>query len=582
MELFLNLYDASFQTTSRTEKGKSILSFPSRYCVVDTETTGLSPEWNDIIEIGAIRYIDGKEVARFQTLVKPYESEERDWVDDFIAELTGITNDMLVDAPLTEVAIKAFSEFLGEDDVVGYNVNFDINFLYDCYMKHLGFPMKNDFIDVMRLARRLYPNLVHHRLRDMAKVFNIEYENAHRALSDVIATQACFLCLQNEANNQYGSLEEFLRVCKKKKYYGGVDARDIKGDETKNNPDSPLYMKYCVFTGVLEKMERKQAMQIVADLGGINENSVTKKTNYLILGNNDYCKTIKGGKSNKHKQAEAYKLQGQDIEIIPEAVFYDMLGDELPAKKQELPEPENTIVLSIENKGVSAYVTKMLTNETDISRLRFEITSTGLSLVYPYKLIEFSVLKRWTIRVTYRTEDGWSKEEVDNLSDILRYKDMIIDLMKKHESGFEWYDRPQNKKHYRTFIANTFQIREDEIESSIEEYLCAQNKFKEEQRIKAEEKMRLEAERAQRRLEREQRKAEEAERKTNSDPNKGTKRKIAQYNDEMILIAEYESLSEASKAINVNAKSIREAATGKQKHAAGFVWRYIDEGNMEA
>ena len=93
-------------------------------------------------------------------------------------------------------------------------------------------------------------------------------------------------------------------------------------------------MKHCVFTGTLERMARKQAMQIVADLGGINENSVTKKTNYLILGNNDYCKTIKDGKSNKQKQAEAYKLQGQDIEIIPETVFYDMLGDELSTKKQ--------------------------------------------------------------------------------------------------------------------------------------------------------------------------------------------------------------------------------------------------------
>lgn len=336
MELYMNIGNADFQTTSRTDKGKSKLSFPSRYCVVDTETTGLSPEWNDIIEIGAIRYIDGKEVARFQTLVKPYESEECDWVDDFIAELTGITNDMLVDAPIIDKAIKEFSEFLGEDEVVGYNINFDINFLYDCYMKHLGIPMKNDFIDVMRFARRLYPNLEHHRLRDMVKVLNIEYEKAHRAISDVIATQSCFLLLKNEAIDQFGSEEAFLASCNRKKTYGGVDARDITGDATKNNPDSPLYMKHCVFTGTLERMARKQAMQIVADLGGINENSVTKKTNYLILGNNDYCKTIKDGKSNKQKQAEAYKLQGQDIEIIPETVFYDMLGDELSTKKQDI------------------------------------------------------------------------------------------------------------------------------------------------------------------------------------------------------------------------------------------------------
>ena len=70
-------------------------------------------------------------------------------------------------------------------------------------------------------------------------------------------------------------------------------------------------------------------MQIVADLGGINQDAVTKKTRYLILGNNDYCTTIKDGKSRKQKKAEAYALAGTGIEILPETVFYDMLGDEL-------------------------------------------------------------------------------------------------------------------------------------------------------------------------------------------------------------------------------------------------------------
>ena len=68
-------------------------------------------------------------------------------------------------------------------------------------------------------------------------------------------------------------------------------------------------------------------MQIVADLGGQNADSVTKKTNYLILGNNDYCKSIKDGKSSKQKKAEKLKLDGYDIEIIPENVFYDIISE---------------------------------------------------------------------------------------------------------------------------------------------------------------------------------------------------------------------------------------------------------------
>ena len=53
-----------------------------------------------------------------------------------------------------------------------------------------------------------------------------------------------------------------------------------------------------------------------------------KKTNFLILGNNEYCKTIKDGKSSKQKKAEKYKLEGLDIEILPETVFYEMIEDE--------------------------------------------------------------------------------------------------------------------------------------------------------------------------------------------------------------------------------------------------------------
>jgi DNA polymerase-3 subunit epsilon len=72
-------------------------------------------------------------------------------------------------------------------------------------------------------------------------------------------------------------------------------------------------------------MTRKEAMQLVVDLGGICGDSVTKKTNYLILGNNDFCTSIKDGKSAKQKKAESLALSGNDIKIISENVFYDLV-----------------------------------------------------------------------------------------------------------------------------------------------------------------------------------------------------------------------------------------------------------------
>ncbi|EJD4619664.1 BRCT domain-containing protein [Campylobacter jejuni] len=87
----------------------------------------------------------------------------------------------------------------------------------------------------------------------------------------------------------------------------------------------PLYNQNCVITGILGRFTRSQAMQIIADLGGINQDSVTKKTNILILGDNDYRAMIKGGISNKLKRARELILKGQDLKIISENVFYDMI-----------------------------------------------------------------------------------------------------------------------------------------------------------------------------------------------------------------------------------------------------------------
>jgi DNA polymerase-3 subunit epsilon len=87
------------------------------------------------------------------------------------------------------------------------------------------------------------------------------------------------------------------------------------------NPKSPLFEQHCAFTGKLQKYTRKEAMQVVSEIGGLSENSVTKKTRFLILGTQ-----AKEGKSNKQLKAEKNLEKGQKIEIIPEGVFYEMLS----------------------------------------------------------------------------------------------------------------------------------------------------------------------------------------------------------------------------------------------------------------
>ena len=312
----------------REFKGSSIIAFPKSYCVVDIETTGLSPKYNHIIEIGAIRYDGGIEIERFQMLVQPPIMSNGKFVDDFIASLTGITNEMLVDAPDIKQVIEDFDSFLKDSIIVGYNVGFDINFLYDSYMEYLNKPLRNDFVNVLRFARKLHPEYPNHTLGLVSNRLGVNNLCSHRAIPDVLATEICFERLMKEALEKYSTEEAFANSFKRVyKDDHGVKASDIQGDDSKQDPSSPLFNRYCVFTGKLEKLTRKEAMQIVADLGGMNEDRVSKKTNFLVLGNNDYCSTIKDGKSSKQKQAEKLKLQGQDIEIIPETVFYDMVED---------------------------------------------------------------------------------------------------------------------------------------------------------------------------------------------------------------------------------------------------------------
>ena len=316
MDIRLFFGDAP-EKPQREEKGCSLFEIPTDYVVLDLETTGLDPTWNEIIEIGAIRVRNLDIVDTFSQLIKPSEP-----IDDFIAELTGITNEMVADAPSIEEVLPGFLQFVGNDIVVGHNVNFDINFLYDNCVQILGHGFTNDYVDTMRLSRRLFPEERHHRLSDLEKRFSLHNEAAHRALSDVMLTNQCLEYLRSYVLDNGIDLKALLRRSHK-----SLSAKDIIATTDEFDESSPIYQKVFVFTGTLERMPRKDAMQIVVNLGGICGDGVNKKTNYLVLGNNDFCTTIKGGKSAKHKKAEQLRLAGQDIEIISENVFYDMIDN---------------------------------------------------------------------------------------------------------------------------------------------------------------------------------------------------------------------------------------------------------------
>ena len=296
------------------QKGKSLLNLPKDYCVVDLETTGLDSEYDEILELAAIRVRNNQVVDTYSQLVKPEEE-----IDEFIQRLTGITNEMIANAENIEITLPKFLAFVGDDILVGHNVNFDINFIYDNLMRLKNISFCSDYVDTMRISRHVLPEMKHHRLKDLVKKFGIFHEQEHRALSDCRATFEVINNLKkliSENGIDLSRVNQKLRVS------------DITTRKAEFDTSHPLYEKCCVFTGTLEKMTRRQAMQIVVDAGGKCGDNVTSKTDFLVLGNFDYNSGVKGNKSGKLKKAEKMILEGKDITILSENTFYDMLESE--------------------------------------------------------------------------------------------------------------------------------------------------------------------------------------------------------------------------------------------------------------
>lgn len=308
------------KTKQLRNKGKSLIDFPKDYVVIDIETTGLDPKYDNIIELAAIKVRNSQTTDTFSTLINP-----DNYIDNFISDLTGITNDMVANSPKIEIAIIEFYNFIKNDILVGHNINFDLNFIYDELIKH-NIVFDNNFVDTLRISRLLFKDLKKHRLVDLAEKYNVNYQKNHRALNDCEITLEIYNNMYDAVISDFKDINDFKRRNRSNRN-NYLNPNYISTIKTEFDEEHPIYNKTFVFTGTLEKLTRKDAMQLVVDFGGSCSNSVTTKINYLVLGNNDYSTTIKNGKSNKQKKAEELILKNHDLNIISENVFYDMIED---------------------------------------------------------------------------------------------------------------------------------------------------------------------------------------------------------------------------------------------------------------
>lgn len=163
------------------------------YVVFDVETTGLSAAYDTIIELAAVKIRQGEIIDRFEAFANPHHPLSATTID-----LTGITDDMVMNAPDVGEVLKDFYEWAEDAILVAHNASFDMGFLNVGYKKIGLQKAVNPVVDTLELARFLHPEMKNHRLNTLTKKFNVELTQHHRAIYDAEATGYLLMIMLKE------------------------------------------------------------------------------------------------------------------------------------------------------------------------------------------------------------------------------------------------------------------------------------------------------------------------------------------------------------------------------------------------
>ena len=169
-------------------RGKELNKYVPDYVVYDLETTGISCQYDHVIEISAIKVQGGQVVEEFTSLVNP--GRKIPWQ---ASRVNHIYDDMVAEAPDFRQVLGDFLDFVGSNVLVGHNIGrFDMKFMYRDCEKYFAQTLANDYIDTLQLAKSCFPNWKHRKLENLADYYGISTEGAHRALNDCRMNQQVY------------------------------------------------------------------------------------------------------------------------------------------------------------------------------------------------------------------------------------------------------------------------------------------------------------------------------------------------------------------------------------------------------
>lgn len=163
-------------------KSLKVNEYPDNYVVFDIETSGLSPNKDKIIEIGAVKYINNKKHSEIDYLIDPHIK-----LEPIITKVTGLTDEDLIGKPSIEEILPIFINFIGDYPVIGHNVSFDIDFINYNLRKIHKDKINNKVIDTLFLSRITIYDIKNHRLKTLKEYLNLDY-GSHRSICD------CYTC----------------------------------------------------------------------------------------------------------------------------------------------------------------------------------------------------------------------------------------------------------------------------------------------------------------------------------------------------------------------------------------------------
>ena len=176
------------------------------FIAFDVETTGLSPQEDEIIEIGAVAFRNGQPAEEFSTLINPGKP-----IPAAASSVNGITDAMVTDAPSLSDAIPRFKEFLktfGREDIlfVSHNAHFDRNFLAAALRKcHTRLGVRANFIDTLYYSREKALDVPNHKLATLSAYYGINNPMPHRSIGDAITCGQLLLALFEEKKRPVAS-----------------------------------------------------------------------------------------------------------------------------------------------------------------------------------------------------------------------------------------------------------------------------------------------------------------------------------------------------------------------------------------